>query len=392
MGLEADRSVPWASQARPNRAPPFHLNIPTNRFTSLDMMKAAKFFLIFLVLAGLSIQAAGSTEIRCLWVTRWAFRSEDDLQRILSDAAQLGFTDVFLQVRGECDALYASGLEPWAEPLTGTLGEDPGWDPLKTAIEIAGKYGLRLHAWINVLTAWHVSKKGTPPSLKSHIFLSHPEWILCNRHGKPMSIVRAHSRSNYAFLNPASPARNHIIEVVKDIVSNYAIDGLHLDYIRFPDTSYAYPSPELKGAVDLDDDSLRAESITTLIRAIREVVRTRHNIVLSATVLPNLTYAKSHCYQDATKWVERGLVDFVVPICYTSELKSFRKFLTRYVEALGRENVVAGIGCYLEDLNDIGFLVEIEIARKLGVKGVAIFNSACLTARRQALAEAFGEE
>ena len=85
-------------------------------------------------------------ELRGLWITRWNFKSPQDIARIMTQASDAHFNTVFFQVRGRADALYRSRLEPWAEELTGTLGQDPGWDPLEVAVLEAHRKGLEIHA------------------------------------------------------------------------------------------------------------------------------------------------------------------------------------------------------------------------------------------------------
>ncbi|HSN74356.1 MAG TPA: family 10 glycosylhydrolase, partial [Anaerolineae bacterium] len=68
-------------------------------------------------------------ETRALWVTRWDFRTPDDIRWLVDKAAGANFNALYFQVRGNADALYPSALEPWMARLSGgALGEDPGWD------------------------------------------------------------------------------------------------------------------------------------------------------------------------------------------------------------------------------------------------------------------------
>ncbi|MFC1545107.1 family 10 glycosylhydrolase [Gemmatimonadota bacterium] len=84
--------------------------------------------------------------IRGLWVSRWEYSSPEDISALFSRSASWGITDVYFQVRGRGDAFYRSEIEPWGAELTGTLGRDPGWDPLDVAIREARQRGLRLHS------------------------------------------------------------------------------------------------------------------------------------------------------------------------------------------------------------------------------------------------------
>jgi len=74
-------------------------------------------------------------ETRALWVSRFEYSSSDDVEKVMERASEAGFNLVYLQVRGRADAFYRSSYEPWAANLTGVLGQDPGWDPLGTAVQ-----------------------------------------------------------------------------------------------------------------------------------------------------------------------------------------------------------------------------------------------------------------
>src|SRR5687768_12991062 len=136
-------------------------------------------------------------EVRGVWVTRWSYRSEADLDAMLDDVVAAGLTHVFLQVRGRWDAYYRSDLEPWAAELSGTLGADSGWDPLQHAVNAAHERGLELHAWINVYALWQGA--GAPRSVGvPHALAQHPDWRVRDPQGRPTNDA-AHA---YQFASP----------------------------------------------------------------------------------------------------------------------------------------------------------------------------------------------
>src|SRR5687768_10786335 len=94
--------------------------------------------------------AAG--EMRGIWVTRFAWSTQPQLEAIIDRAAAANFNAVFVQIRGEGDAYYQSSVAPWSRRLTGVLGRDPGWDPLQVAIDRAHSHGMELHAYFNVFS------------------------------------------------------------------------------------------------------------------------------------------------------------------------------------------------------------------------------------------------
>ncbi len=325
------------------------------------------------------------SQIRAVWVTRWAFKSQSDIERMFEQLSKAGVNLVFFQVRGSCDVLYSSAYEPWSAVLTGELGKDPGWDPLAKAIEQGHRFGMEVHAWTNVFPAWHVSRAGSPPSrsLPLHVMLVQPAWLARNRSGKVMSLKKDENRHNYVFLSPTHPGvQEHILSVVEDLVSKYEIDGLHLDYVRFPDSTYSYDyASRLAYSEALKDTQIsfadwRRESLTKLVGAIAYTAKlTRPGIEVSAAVWQILAKGKNYYFQDPTEWVKRGYLDFVVPMIYTTDLEAFQQRLSDYTDAVGSRKVIAGIGAYLEGFNDSIFVRQLKIADEKDILGVSIFNS-----------------
>ncbi len=159
-----------------------------------------------------------------------------EMLALLDLAAASGLNAVVLQVRTECDAFYASRLEPWSFFLSGQMGTGPadGYDPLAFAVAEAHKRGLELHAWFNPFRA-----SATERSAKSsgHISRTHSSLML--------------SSGSMKWANPASDfVRQRAIEVMIDVAKRYDVDGIHID-----DYFYPYPKTVNGKPVDQFDDS-----------------------------------------------------------------------------------------------------------------------------------------
>lgn len=189
--------------------------------------------------AALSVAARNKVEARGLWVNRWAFSGDKtqgpkDIAAIMTKAKNAHFNQVYFQVRGTFDAYYDSRYEPWAARLSGTLGVDPGWDPLAVAIAEAHNRGLELHAWINVFTMWSSTTAPTDPE---HALVKYPGWVMCDASGTPMTALV----DSYIWASPGnSYVRQHNTAVVVDIATRYDVDGVHLDRVRYPSVSYSH--------------------------------------------------------------------------------------------------------------------------------------------------------
>jgi uncharacterized lipoprotein YddW (UPF0748 family) len=247
------------------------------------------------------------------------------------------------------------------------------------------RLGLKVHAWVNVFTAWHVSDSGESPPVTRplHVLLAHPEWLACDREGKPMAIKKSETRDNYAFLSPTSKgAREHVKQVLKEIALNYDVDGLHLDYIRFPDSCYSYDRESrlayLKATVDREMaySRWRRHELSGFVADIgRSIRKARPGAKLSAAVMQTIEGGRTTFYQDGVEWVREGYLDFVVPMIYTSSPSLFEARLKAYADSVGAPRVVAGIGAYLDGFSDTTLAAELQTAKSQGVLGVAIFNS-----------------
>jgi uncharacterized lipoprotein YddW (UPF0748 family) len=306
-------------------------------------------------------QSRPQEEMRGIWVTRWDYRSPVDVERAIDAAAATGFTDIFWQIRGQADAYYRSSLEPWGEDLFRDRPDarDPGFDPLAVAVARAHQQGVRLHAWMNVYPLW---KGQGEPRDHRHPFVRRPDWRLFDQAGQPQP-----QNDSYVVANPTDPAvQSHIAAVCRDVVSRYAIDGLHLDYVRFVGDSLPegkiYPADPAsitrfykatgRRTLDTADDKAAhaawiRDEITTLVRRIsREGRGIRPGIEMSAAVWRDPGLARDVQLQDAAEWLESGTIDRVVPMIYTDNNADFVRDLSAWLDVAGKNPVTPGIGAY----------------------------------------------
>jgi uncharacterized lipoprotein YddW (UPF0748 family) len=344
------------------------------------------------------------TEARALWVTRWDYRTITDVQTLVENAAGAGFNMLLFQVRGAADAFYTPGMEPWGARLSGgTLGEDPGWDPLQTAIEAAHARDLELHAYLNVYPVW--SGPGAPPTdtVPQHLFwtLSYrhtwDDWRVVDRDGVTMTLSKG-----YLWATPGlTDVVDRVVSVTADLVSRYDVDGVHLDIVRYPGPEYSY-DPFSNAAYETaragDENLSRAEwqrqQVTRLVnRVYSEAIIPRSDLRLSAAVWPiyqdhwgwGYKTGYSDFYQDSQAWVQRGTIDAIMPMLYTGMFISYPKALTPTQFSLaasdfmahdGDRHVFPGISA--QNLDFAGVAERIAIARDLGTPGHAIFSAGVL--------------
>jgi uncharacterized lipoprotein YddW (UPF0748 family) len=282
----------------------------------------------------------GDTTIRAIWVTRWDYRTPGDVVAIMDNARSAGFNTVLFQVRGNGTAFYRSRFEPWSEELG---GRDPGFDPLLVACREAHRRGLALHAWVNVMPGWR--GKG-PPADRRQLYHAHPEWFWMDEHGRRQPF------GWYQSLNPCLPeVRGYLVAVMREIVRGYPVDGLHLDYIRYPNewnSSWPqgarvpdYPRDARTRALFRKDtgraahqspqawDEWRARQLTRLVWQIRTMMRqARPGTWLTAAVKADPSDGLRLHYQDTRRWMADGLVDAVYPMNYATDPATFDRRTT----------------------------------------------------------------
>ena len=221
------------------------------------------------------------------------------------------------------DAIYRSELEPWSEYVTGQMGRPQDFDPLEFVVAEAHKRGILVHAWFNPYRAYHPSAKTISDK---HISKTHPD------------LVRQYGR--YMWLDPTEPgAQKHSLEVIKDVVRRYDIDGVHFD-----DYFYPYAEKDATGKeIDFPDEKnwqvyrqkggkmgrgdWRRSQVNAFIEAVgREVKKIKPDMMYGISPfgiwqpMPEKGIegfnAYDKLYADARKWLQDGTVDYLAPQLY----------------------------------------------------------------------------
>jgi uncharacterized lipoprotein YddW (UPF0748 family) len=277
-----------------------------------------------------------ATEARALWVSRFEFDSPAKVELIMQRAAAANFNIVYFQARGAADAIYRSELEPCATVLCGRLGGTPTWDPLEVAVRAAHEHGLELHAWLNALTglgsggAAQCATLVEPlPGNPRHVLLEHPDWAMVDDAGVRQACPNA---EEYVWLSPGIPAvRTQLARVAADVTRRYAVDGIHLDRIRYPGTRWSYDPTSLAtfGRLPSDDPAgwaqLRRDLVSLTVRETFDSVRAiRGDVALSVAAWGiyedrwnwRSSRGFAQYFQDPHAWAAGGYLDVAVPMTY----------------------------------------------------------------------------
>lgn len=233
---------------------------------------------------------------------------------------------LYYHVRANCDAMYESSYEPWSSNVSGTRGTAPAFDPFAYLVEQAHVYGIEVYAWVNPYR-YHADIDGSYGSHELNYETSHPEWLI-------------NGKSSNRVLNPAiEGVKQRVVDVCKEIITKYDVDGLIFD-------DYFYPQGGMYENSSAPDYSHYQASGTSMSIAdwrranVNEMVRRVHKMVqetkpyvcfgispagrydsptVSSYGLPtspygDMNYAALYC--DPLAWMNEGTVDFISPQIY----------------------------------------------------------------------------
>ena len=332
-----------------------------------------------------------------------AGEQQAEADAILDQAKRLGLNSIILQVRPHADAMYADAREPWSSYLSGTQGEDPGYDPLAYWLEGARDRGLELHAWINPFRAGHPAESSE--LAPSHISVTDSEIVV--------------EYGEYLWLDPSHPrARAHSLAVVEDLLGRYDLDGLHLDdyFYPYPIDDTPFPDADRYAAYaeqggTLDLAGWRRSHIDGFVRDLSAVVRrTRPDALFG--ISPFGIWRPGHpegivgfdAYErlaaDARLWLRAGWLDYASPQLYwkrDSEGQPFEPLLRWWQGENSRDRAVWP-GIYLTRVQADGtgwtpeeILGQLDVLAERDAGGWLLFSMLGISQDRQGVAERMGE-
>ncbi len=282
-----------------------------------------------------------------------AMRAE--LDALVAVATDTNLNALVFQIRPEGDALYNSSIEPWSRYLTGSQGQDPGFDPLQYLLDIGHAQGIEIHAWMNPYRA-RANRNSTLAS--GHMALDFPE--------------HAHRYGNFTWMDPgAAGVQDRLEAVVVDVVQRYDIDGIHFDdyFYPYPDGT-AFPDSATytayqNGGGSLDRDDWRRENVNQMVARIgaaveREKPWVRFGISPFGIYRPGIPPGIrgldqfAEIYADPPLWIELGWVDYLAPQLYWPSTQTAQAYqpLVEWWSGLAHNGYSVLAGNYLSRLGD----------------------------------------
>lgn len=348
----------------------------------LMKIKSLSFVFFFAVL---TLFAQAERETRAVWLATnhrldWPpptynpEKQKNSLSVIFDDLKKKNFNTIYFQVRSNGTVMFNSSFEPYSQYITGVVGKEPSFDPLKYAITEAHKRGLEIHAWLNACLV-NNGKDVSVLKNNNHISQTKPEWMVED--------VRDGQKTMW--IDPGLPeARNYLVDLILEMVENYNVDGVHLDYIRYPgkdfDDDFSY---KIHGG-GLSRDEFRRKNITAIVEDVYQQVKSvKPFIKIGAApigVYKRLSGMRSwesyyDLYQDSFDWMKKGIVDYLTPQIYWGfdENPRFDLLAKDWKENSAKSGVVLGIGAYRETVK-LEIEEMIQFARNIKADGVSFFR------------------
>lgn len=290
-------------------------------------------------------------------------KQQKELCDILDQLQKDGINTIFLQTRIRGSVLYPSEIEPWDAALTGQYDRNPGYDPLAFAIKECHNRGMELHAWVVTIPAFkteQAAKMGKRGLLKTH-----------------PKLLKKHNGMYY--LDPSQEASGAYLErICMEIAGRYDIDGIHFDYIRYPENPDKFPGSKLN----------RKENITRIVRRINKSVKAfKPWVRFSCSPVGkqgNLSrysakgWSADFVSQDAEAWLREGIMDMLCPMMYFQG-DHFYPFAADWQEQSCGRTVAPGLGIYFLSPTEKNWNLEVitrelHYLRQLGM-GQAFFRT-----------------
>lgn len=354
----------------------------------IDRMKRIKLIVLLFIFS----ITVFSQSYQALWVDSWdrGILTKKQIDQLMVHVRTNNINTLFVEIRRVADAYYDSELTIKAENISSSF------DPLAYLLEKAHDPAfpdqpIQIHGWLVVNRIWKGSKL---PVNKNHIYYTHPDWLSLNRKGAKRG------KYNTAFLELAHPdASMHMVRIVREIISEYDIDGINLDYVRYSETdgSWGY-SPvaidrfhkKYPGQQAEEKNSrwqeFKRRQVTDLVKQISIAILTQKpKVMLSVNAITwgaphdrfNRTSAYLEVQQDWLSWVQEGWVDINTPMLYKRHSKKHQKrdFLewTEYLEKnLYGRHCVPTLGCWLNSVKDT--TRQVRAVSDAGLQGAGIYS------------------
>ncbi len=333
------------------------------------------------------------SEVRGMWLDRGTIvkaKSEADLVKVFDRMAIAGINTVFFETVNSGYTIYPSEIAPKQNPLV------KGWDPLKVAVKLAHERGMELHAWVWTFAAVnqrHNIILNQPRNYLGPVLSKHPDWGITDHEGSNF-----HYSSGKVFFDPANPdVRSYLSSLIAEIAIDYEVDGIHLDYIRYPFQSptgkitYGYgiaAREQFKAKTGIDPIQLdpnhplwsqwtefRIEQVDSFVASVSQNLKQlRPNLTLSTAVFPMPQRERlSKIQQHWEKWVGKEWIDMLVPMTYANNTEHLQTLASPLLSEFDHGKALLLPGIRLLNISEIAALDQMQLLRGMSTEGYALF-------------------
>ena len=332
-------------------------------------------------------------EIRAVWLDRGTIvkaRNEAGLAQVFDRLAAAGINTVYFETINAGYPIYPSRIAPAQNPLT------QGWNPLEAAVKLAHQRGMELHAWIWVFAVGndrHNQLLGQPSSFLSPVIQAHPDWININNYGELRN-----PRDRKVYLDPANrEARAYLMRLINEITA-YNVDGLQLDYIRYPfqdpSGSYTYGygkagREQFQQLTGVDPVNItpknnqlwnqwlqfKTQQVTSFVAEVSQFLQQQKpNVILSVAVFSNPEQERIMKIQQQWEvWAKNGYVDLIVPMTYAMDTNRLQRITQPLTQEQRLGSALISPSIKLLNLPEIVAIDQLQSLRDLPTGGYSIF-------------------
>jgi len=333
------------------------------------------------------------SEVRAMWLDRGTIvkaKSETDLIELFDRIAEAGINTIFFETLNSGYTIYPSEVAPEQNPLV------KGWDPLETAVKLAHERGVELHAWIwtfATVNQRHNEILGLPRNYLGPLLAKHPDWASTDHEGS-----RFHYTSGKVFLDPANPeVQEYLNSLLTEIATKYDVDGIHLDYIRYPFQSptgkvtYGYGKSareQFQRQTGIDPIQLnpshylwskwtefKIEQIDNFVGSISQNLKQlRPELTISTAVFPipqQERLAKIHQHWET--WLNKEWIDMLVPMTYAQDAEGLDNLARPLLQEFNHGKALLLPGIRLLNISDLTALDQMQLLRGMSTDGYALF-------------------
>ncbi|ACK67591.1 protein of unknown function DUF187 [Rippkaea orientalis PCC 8801] len=340
-------------------------------------------------------------EVRAIWLDRGTLvkaKSEADLAKIFDQMAQAGINTVFLETLNASYPIYPSRVAPEQNPLT------VGWDPLKVAIKLAHERNMELHAWVWIFAAanqGHNQVLEQPKDYLGPVLSRNLDWGITDKDG---NYFDRGIQFKKAFLDPSNPeVRQYLLAILDEIATNYEVDGIQFDYIRYPfqdpkiNQTFGYSKTSralFKDMTGVDPIEIspghplwnqwtgfRIHQVDSFVAtASAKLKQKRPDLILSASVFPiekqeRLFRLQQH-WED---WMRQGWMDMIVLMTYALDTDNFEQRIQPLSDnSLSKSSLIIP-GLRLLKVPDAVTVDQLQLVRNTSTSGFALFAAENLT-------------